>query len=693
MKTKTAILLLPLLILVAVGSAGAVQTEFIRYMGLEDYQNCTYRGLTMHDNGVWELGLEWREVLADEVAFFTEMAVNGDEILLAGGGTPGKLILFNKKSERHEVLHTEDETLYSCVENLGDGVWAVGAGPGGEVYRIDREGEISTLTQTDQEFIWDLCRQGDKLWIATGSNGKLFRYDLVKGELELFHTLDDLSVFTLATQADGSLLAGTSGDGRLYRFDHEGRVTLLADFDAEEVQRILPLADGTIFVAVARSDDNCRENCSSVYRISPAGLLEKALSSDSAFLGDLVPHPEDGLWVSSGDPAELDHLTGLYQGEILGLEEGAFYSDLEWDGEYLWLMQSKPSRLIRVGDRAKMGTITSEVLDMTSRSRAGVMRLEGDLERGDIEVEVRAGQSPEPLEGWSEWSRCRQAKDGHFFDMDAGVARYFQWRVTLKGGRGGGPRVNRLTASFRPLNRTPLVGNLAVLRSVDGPFEGGGELMGPPITQVLENGIRVQYMQPNGPVEASPTSAELLRGLRQLQWDWFDTDGDRLQARIEYRADDEPDGWNLLEEHWPGSIYTWDARGLNDGVYRLRVTVDDGVDNDLEETRSLDVVSGAIRLDSHAPEFDLKVKRTDAGIHITGKVGDNGGGIVDRLEIRSQLSGEDLWRTVQPVAGYLDRPVAEIDLLLEPQELPGLLELRARDDFGNWGFFRRWLEE
>ena len=691
-------LLVPIMAATAL-PARAVRTEIYRYARMEDYQDSSFRELILADDGSWRLGPRWEEMLADEVSFFSEMADDGESLLLAGGGSPGKLIRFDKARRRHELIHSEQELLYSCVETLGAGDWAVGSGPGGVLYRVMGDDAPVAYLETGEDFIWDLQVQGDLLWIATGGQGNLYRHDLAKGETELFATLPDQSAFTLALDDEGRLLVGTSGDGLLYRLGAKGELELLADFDAEEVQRILPRPGGELIVAVARTDEACEENCAAIYRLETRGQgegrVEKMLSSDSAFIGDLLPAREGGVWVASGAPAELDRLVAPYRGEVHAIEAERFYSDLHDDGEALWLLQSKPARLLRLAGMAKQGVLTSEVIDLTGRGRGGSLRLEGELPRGcRFEVEARCGHGTEPGEGWTDWRPCPVDGGDLIHRMNLPAARYFQWRIRFLGKGDRSPRLFRANASFLPLNRSPLLGNLSVLRPEEGPFEETLDLGGRPFSQVLERGVRVQYQLKNGPQMAMDPDPSPLRGLRQIQWDWLDPDGDLLQARIELRREGET-AWIELEDGWPQSIYTWDTRGLADGYYRLRVTADDGLDNAQGDGRSSALVSERLLLDGSPPRLDVELSLKDGALRLRGELFDEGGGIVSALQWRL---GEEPWRTLTPPDGLMDRQHLKLDMELiddmgEVRSEGSVIELRARDEFGNWSYHRRPLED
>jgi len=677
--------------------AGFVGTEYFRYARMEDYENASFRELILADDGSWRLGPRWEDLFGAEIDFFSELAAAGDQFLIAGGGNPGTLILFDRRTERGREIHSAPELLFSCVEALADGGWAVGSGPGGVVYRVSPRGEVSELLRTEQEFVWDLLREGKQLYIATGSQGLILRHDLARGETARFASLPDRSAFCLTRDGEGRLLAGSSGAGLLYRFRPDGTGEQLADFDAEDVQALVAGADGTITVAVAQAEEDCKENCAAVYALAPDGRLEKMLGADSAFIGDLLPAAGGGIWVAAGDPGELDRLVAPYHGEVLAVEPERYYSDLalDADGETLWLLQSKPARLTRIGGRAEQGTLTSEILDLNNRSLAGALRLEAELPRGcGLAVEGRAGHGSEPGEGWTDWTPARPDTEapgesvGVSHRLALPAARYFQWRVHFTGADGRSPRLYRVTASFLPLNRSPLIGNLALLRPEAGPFEDAIDLGGRPVTQVLERGVRVQYQQKGEPEPSADPDFAGLRGLRELHWDWLDPDADRLRARIELQREGEP-AWQTLVEDWTSNTWTWDTRGFADGQYRLRLTVDDGLDNAAGFARASEALSERVLLDSAPPTCALRLERQGGRLRLAGRVED-ATSLLTRVELRL---GEEPWRSLAPADGLMDRQALALDLDLGPAGAATRLELRASDEYGNWGYYRRGLRE
>lgn len=675
--------------------AEAVRTEYFRYSRMEDYENASFRELILADDGSWRLGPRWEDLLTEEIDYFSELAVSGEQLLLVGGNNPGKLILFDKRTGRGREIHSAPELLFSCVESLADGGWVVGSGPGGIVYRVSPRGEISELLRTEQEFVWDLLRAGEQLYIATGSQGLVLRHDLARGKTERFASLPDRSAFCLARDGEGRLLVGSSGAGLLHRFTPDGDGEQLADFDAEEVQALVVGADGAITVAVAQAEADCTENCAAVYQLAPDGRLEKMLGADSAFIGDLLPAAEGGLWVAAGDPGELDRLVAPYHGEVLAVEPERYYSDLalDPDGKTLWLLQSKPARLTRISGRAERGTLTSEILDLNNRSLGGALRLEAELPRGcSLAVEARAGHGSEPGEGWTDWTPARLDGEapadgvGLSYRLALPAARYFQWRIHFNGADGRSPRLYRATASFLPLNRSPLVGNFALLRPEAGPFEDAIDLGGRPVTQVLERGVRVQYQQKGDTDPAADPDFAGLRGLRELHWDWLDPDADRLRARLELQREGET-AWQTLVEDWTHNTWTWDTRGFADGQYRLRLTVDDGLDNAAGFARASETFSERVLLDSAAPICDLRLERQGDRLRLEGRVED-AASLLTRVQLRL---GEQPWQSLVPPDGLMDRQSLAIDLDLGAVQAGTPLELRAGDEYGNWGYFRRGL--
>ncbi|MEM6332978.1 MAG: hypothetical protein AAF823_06530 [Planctomycetota bacterium] len=93
-----------------------------------------------------------------------------------------------------------------------------GSKEGNAVYRIDTRGFVSEVFR-DSVMVLDLALVGDRLFVATGPEGRVFRVDPGAGETATLADLDAEHATVLlagdAAGADGAIVVGTAGPGSL----------------------------------------------------------------------------------------------------------------------------------------------------------------------------------------------------------------------------------------------------------------------------------------------------------------------------------------------------------------------------------------------------------------------------------------------------------------------------------------------
>ena len=169
-----------------------------------------------------------------------------------------------------------------------------------------------------------------------------------------------------------------------------------------------------------------------------------------------------------------------------------------------------------------------------------------------------------------------------------------------------------------------------------------------------------------------------------------------MRARTVLREQARRAGAESAVMNTPPPARTWDeadgthidVRGLPDGRFRLRVTADDGLDNDAARAKTSTLVSERVQLDAQPPSCALRVERAKDGLRLRGTVAD-AGGLLTRLEYRLD---DGPWLRVTGPDGLMDRSRLDLDVDLGDTAGASRLELRAGDEFGNWGYFRSSLE-
>ncbi len=156
-------------------------------------------------------------------------------------------------------------------------------------------------------------------------------------------------------------------------------------------------------------------------------------------------------------------------------------------------------------------------------------------------------------------------------------------------------------------------------------------------------------------------------GLRTVTWSASDPDGDALDARIEFRHEDDSI-WKPLAQP-EGGTYTVDTRRLPDGRYQVRVLVEDLADNPAPSALSAAAVSTPFAVDNTPPVIEgLSAGwEPDGSVRVTGNAADATSFLV---QLRYSVDGAP-WRTVLPADGVLDSGAEPIDFTFIP---PGAVQ-------------------
>lgn len=128
--------------------------------------------------------------------------------------------------------------------------WVVGTGNSGRVLLVDERGEVRELFQAPEPQIFALWVDRDGTVFAGSSpDGKVYR--IRGGSGEPYFEPGETYIWALAGGPDGSLLVGTGIHGRLYRVDRRGRGELFLETDDTHVRSLLVRSGGEVLVGTA----------------------------------------------------------------------------------------------------------------------------------------------------------------------------------------------------------------------------------------------------------------------------------------------------------------------------------------------------------------------------------------------------------------------------------------------------------
>jgi hypothetical protein len=125
---------------------------------------------------------------------------------------------------------------------------------------------------------------------------------------------------------------------------------------------------------------------------------------------------------------------------------------------------------------------------------------------------------------------------------------------------------------------------------------------------------------------------------------------------------------------------------MPDGIYRVRLTVDDSLDNPNGTHRRAERISEAFRVDNTRPSVgDFEIERVSKG-HEVRFVARDPGGSVAALEVAIDGRG---WMPLSPLDGVADSELEQYTLIVEPDATHGdgarSMIVRVTDSSGNLG--------
>jgi hypothetical protein len=510
-----------------------------------------------------------------------------------------------------------------------------------------------------------------------GGPGKVAAIDK-QNKVRLVWDSGDKHVVSLADGADGTLLAGTSGEAILYRVRPDGRSEALQDFDADEVRAIARVGNVS-YVAVNDFERNePRESNGqakgtkvvssgsspvspgslprpgqvkakgTIYRVEEDGRVEAVFGLPNGYFTALLADASGELYAAIGTEGKL------YR--ILPDRTAALALDLP-ERQALTVVRSGNGFLVGTGDgggvfRARPATekdarYLSKVLDADYRARWGELRLAGS---SGLVLETRSGNTAKPDKSWSEWRRLDGAKTTGE-DTEGKVAsppsRYLQYRITLAGSR---PVVRDVTIYALPQNQRARVTEFGAEEA-----SAGGQ---------------------GGSAARERSHSSVLK----LRWKVENPDGDELIYRLWYRQENEP-LWRPLGG--PDALtkpeLDWNTESVPDGSYVVRIWTSDARAVPAEQALDSTFASAPLLVDNGRPE--LTGLAATAGT-VTGQARDAASPI---SSIEYAVDGGE-WRPATPTDGILDQRAEGFTVKLPPLAAGAhVVSVRAWDAANNVG--------
>jgi len=160
--------------------------------------------------------------------------------------------------------------------------------------RLELAPKFGLLADADASYLWSI-RLDPKgtLYAAGGSPAKVFRFDS-NGKLSVVFDSTDLSTQAIAFDSKGVLYVGTSPDGKVYRVSASGEKSVFFDPKTKYIWDLAFSPDGTLYVATGDKGQ--------VFAVAPDGKGELFYSSDEAHIRVLA-FESNGNLIAGTEPS------------------------------------------------------------------------------------------------------------------------------------------------------------------------------------------------------------------------------------------------------------------------------------------------------------------------------------------------------------------------------------------------------
>ncbi len=646
---------------------------------------------------------------------------------------PARVLRIVPDREPEVIFRAYEDSLVTAMVPDGEGGVIFGVSPEGRVVRVSGIESEETVAQTEAAFVWSLAREADgTLWAGTGVPGRLLRMR-PGGELETLFDSGDDPVRCIALYEEGTVIFGTGGHGRVLRVAKDGRPFVLFDAEEAEIVSIAIAADGVVYALAAdgtkrpstakppRPEVMPGEGHSVEITVRPPAENGEEQGQREAAPAATAPTKTPRFKSTAGGTLYRIEPDGTVRGIWQTEREIPFAVSITFDGEILvatgdqgriWMPdgEGRSSKLLRIPSRQASalarsgegmlvggttdarvellgpgprteGSYLSEAVDAGSTADWGRLSWVAQLPEGSrLKLYGRSGNSSEPDDTWSDWVEIGEGGGERGAVASLPPARWFQARADLSSRNGLSPLLGRIEVIYQPRNRPPQVTALAVeppgvawIQVAQQSASRTGPIVADdPVTRRLAQSVTL------GAGAAKPIRKSFEIGARTFSWIAEDPDRDRLLYRLEIRREGS-DSWFPLATGLEEEFYSWDARAMRDGHYRVRLTAEDSPDNPNGAHRTDSMISDSFPIDNSRPSVGGFEAKGEDGGYVVSFTAEDPGGRIAAVEV--SLNGEE-WKPLHPEDGVADSERERYEFRCSEG---GKLAVRVTDAAGNPG--------
>ena len=544
-------------------------------------------------------------------------------------------------------------------------------------------------------------------------------------------------VLCLKQDKNRDIVAGSGGNGLIYRISRGGKAAVIFESPFEEVRTLAFDLDGNIYAAAGgapkrgrkedlppfprprprpRSHDLGRRGRPGASgrgvadrprpRRKPKSPAARRRAKAERFSGRSRRPGETAVGFGRGDDLqpvlERGRKARLFRDgaerPALALGQGREHDARRADrtpnrfsssspvGVRTYLLANNPcsAHVLNPDTALRTASTLSPVLDARMISSWGRICWDAEVPAGTVcQFQTRSGNSAEPGPSWSDWSPPYQKADGEA--ILSPKARFIQFKALLTASAAKvGPSLDKSELFYLQSNVPPVVNRLDVL-PVNDVF-----LKLPDTEDVilgLERRTADGAVRSEDPIRALIGQRRVQRkGFQTVQWDADDPNGDALAYTLSLRLDERED-WRVLEEGWTETTYAFNTVNFPDGIYLFKVTASDLPSNPRAQALIGERTSGAVVIDNTAPAVrNVQAVRESNGLNVSFAAED----AFSAIKEAKYLVRPDDWRIVFPEDGIADGKSESFKFRvpLDPRA-DGLLTIVVKDAAGNTAVFKQ----
>ena len=500
----------------------------------------------------------------------------------------------------------------TCLSLDNDGNLYVGTAPNGFVFRVTPDGKGSKVFTAKEKYVTVLAQSNTEVYIATGGGtGRLYRLNktqtsgvhaigTVNYDSAVLFTSPETNILSLASGKDGTLYAGSSPNGIVYKIapnvalsgsdngtlpPANPQVSVLYDAAEPNISALTTDSLGNVYAGTSATGN--------VYKIAPDGTAKKLAGLPSAGVTSLKTDSSDAVYAAAGGTITKISPDNSVQTYTTPADPQFISLALDPASQTLYAGTGTGGSVYSLGapgSGGTLGTFQSTVHDAGRKALWGTLTWRTDTSGdGAISLQTRSGDVPRPDASWSAWSAPYTQPSGE--KVTSPPARFLQYQAQLTG-TSTTPSLSAVSIYYLPRNQAPAVtlskpaagdavSKTASLNwtasdpdkdtlSYDVSYSADGGKTWKPIAASAQ--LKSQTKTKSVPVTAPAALAVLKNAPASVQALV------KAQMAANSASADTPKAPKSAQDLKETS-YSWDTTSLPDGLYQIEVVASDRPSN------------------------------------------------------------------------------------------------------------------